>query len=320
MSYTRSEVVSQTSDITETIYIFSSATDSTYANDPYCRVLDLMGKGWVYRGAGGDAYANVLSGGTICSGIIEYPGRLYASAGATVEDMTIDGHTYICDPRAATGVERDDITLNHIRNTGNVEFVLRGSNVKAYDVAVLGRKAAIQNGAYVEGLHISGGTATMEFNTGTVVDSNATTMIGSNFNVSAGALTVSAGGGKTINIYGLNANAGAAVTIGYNVLAHLQSGNIANDVYTSDGYLLVSAGAQLRGGSIDAGTIHVYTDALASGVTVNGGTRNASNGAEVRDIVVNGGTLIVKAGGLASGGTIDAGSADVSGVQPGSYS
>ena len=161
MSYTRSEVVSQTSDITETIYIFSSATDSTYANDPYCRVLDLMGKGWVYRGAGGDAYANVLSGGTICSGIIEYPGRLYASAGATVEDMTIDGHTYICDPRAATGVERDDITLNHIRNTGNVEFVLRGSNVKAYDIAVLGRKTAIQNGAYVEGLHISGGTATM---------------------------------------------------------------------------------------------------------------------------------------------------------------
>ena len=47
MSYTQSEIVSQTSDITSSIYIFSSATDSTYANAPYCRVLDLMGRGWV---------------------------------------------------------------------------------------------------------------------------------------------------------------------------------------------------------------------------------------------------------------------------------
>ena len=35
MSYTQSEIVTATHDITETIYIFSSATDSTYANDPY---------------------------------------------------------------------------------------------------------------------------------------------------------------------------------------------------------------------------------------------------------------------------------------------
>ena len=336
MSYTQSEIVTATRDITETIYIFSSATDSTYANDPYCRVLDLNGN-WVYRDASTTIYAYVLSGGSISNGTIEYPGRLYASAGATIENVIVDGHTYICDPGAATGTARADITLNHVRDKGNVEFVLRGSNVKAYDIAVQGKKTAIQNGAYVEGLHISGGIVSMTFVTG-VVDSNATTMTGSNFNVSAGSL-VANGTGKTLTISGLNVLAGATATL-TSAQTYLENGNVVNGAQVYGGNLYVGEGAQVSGGLVSGHKyFNVSNGALINSVTISGGTANiytggsmtniglnglafihgyASNivqsggsvqtyaGADVRDFTQTGGKLIVYGGGQVSGADIGA--------------
>ena len=196
-------------------------------------------------------FINVSSGGKAYDVSVK-EGRFWASGGGYVSGADVfagSARFYMYENAAyTTSANRDAIVASDVRLSGGTATI-RGIKTSITDFTVLGGIVNIQNGAVAENVVIRGGAVTMAYNTGTGnVDYNATTLTAKQVTVSAGGkFTVTGLNGRTTVISGLNAEAGANITLQTSVTALMSSGNTVEAGVVSNAALIsANSGALVR--------------------------------------------------------------------------